>query len=174
MTAHARHRSTLSSNPHSARCRVLHHAPARFHCGVRAATASVVTRRSSRGGRSRSPPRRHQSRRRQSSSRCCGAVARRVRRVRRLSHPQWRHGRREPMVGGTDARQVGPRVRRCCGRGLPSRTRFPDPVPVEDCYAGLEWFAGCATIFGFDPRRVPIGGQSAGGGLSFRNGAARP
>ena len=21
---------------------------------------------------------------------------------------------------------------------------FPDPVPVEDCYAGLEWFAGRA------------------------------
>ena len=41
---------------------------------------------------------------------------------------------------------------------------FPDPVPVEDCYAGLEWFAGRAEVFGFDPRRVLIGGQSAGGG----------
>jgi acetyl esterase/lipase len=43
---------------------------------------------------------------------------------------------------------------------------FPDPVPVEDCYAGLEWFAGHADVFGFDPRRVLIGGPSAGGGLS--------
>ena len=43
---------------------------------------------------------------------------------------------------------------------------FPDPVPVEDCYAGLEWFVGRADVFGFDPRRVLIGGQSAGGGLS--------
>jgi acetyl esterase/lipase len=43
---------------------------------------------------------------------------------------------------------------------------FSDPVPVEDCYAGLEWFAGSAEAFGFDPRRVLIGGQSAGGGLS--------
>jgi len=43
---------------------------------------------------------------------------------------------------------------------------FPDPVPVEDCYAGLEWFTGRADEFGFDPRRLLIGGQSAGGGLS--------
>jgi acetyl esterase/lipase len=43
---------------------------------------------------------------------------------------------------------------------------FGDPVPVEDCYAGLEWFAGQAEVFGFDRRRVLIGGQSAGGGLS--------
>jgi acetyl esterase/lipase len=44
---------------------------------------------------------------------------------------------------------------------------FPDPVPVEDCYAGLEWFAGRADVFGFDPRRVLVGGPSAGGGLSI-------
>jgi acetyl esterase/lipase len=43
---------------------------------------------------------------------------------------------------------------------------FPDPVPVEDCYAGLEWFTGRAAEFGFEPRRLLIGGQSAGGGLS--------
>ncbi len=43
---------------------------------------------------------------------------------------------------------------------------FPDPVPVEDGYAGLEWFTGRAEEFGFDPRRLLIGGQSAGGGLS--------
>jgi acetyl esterase/lipase len=39
-------------------------------------------------------------------------------------------------------------------------------VPLEDCYAGLEWFTGRADVFGFDPRRVLIGGQSSGGGLS--------
>ena len=44
---------------------------------------------------------------------------------------------------------------------------FPDPVPIEDCYAGLEWFAGRAEVFGFDPQRVLIGGPSAGGGLSL-------
>jgi acetyl esterase/lipase len=43
---------------------------------------------------------------------------------------------------------------------------FPDPAPVEDCYAGLEWFTDRAEEFGFDPRRVLIGGPSAGGGLS--------
>ena len=44
---------------------------------------------------------------------------------------------------------------------------FGDPVPVEDCYAGLEWFAGTADVLGFDPRRLLIGGPSAGGGLSI-------
>lgn len=43
---------------------------------------------------------------------------------------------------------------------------FPDPIPVEDCFAGFEWFVDRATEFAFDPRRVLIGGQSAGGGLS--------
>ncbi|HEX3288583.1 MAG TPA: alpha/beta hydrolase, partial [Mycobacterium sp.] len=44
---------------------------------------------------------------------------------------------------------------------------FPDPVPVEDCYAGFEWFVGRAEVFGFDSGRVLIGGPSAGGGLSI-------
>ena len=44
---------------------------------------------------------------------------------------------------------------------------FPDPVPVQDCYAGFEWFAGRADVFGFDPQRMLIGGVSAGGGLSM-------
>jgi acetyl esterase/lipase len=43
---------------------------------------------------------------------------------------------------------------------------FPDPVPVDDCFAGFEWFVGHAAALGFDPRRVLIGGQSAGGGLA--------
>ncbi|HET8780611.1 MAG TPA: alpha/beta hydrolase [Agromyces sp.] len=43
---------------------------------------------------------------------------------------------------------------------------FPDPVPVEDSYAGFEWFVGRAEEFGFDPTRVMAGGQSAGGGLA--------
>ena len=43
---------------------------------------------------------------------------------------------------------------------------FPDPVPVEDSFAGFEWFVGRAAEFGFDPLRVLVGGQSAGGGLA--------
>lgn len=43
---------------------------------------------------------------------------------------------------------------------------FPDPVPVEDCYAGLVWFAAQAEELGFDRERVMVMGASAGGGLS--------
>ncbi|GAA1496793.1 alpha/beta hydrolase [Paeniglutamicibacter kerguelensis] len=43
---------------------------------------------------------------------------------------------------------------------------FPDPVPVEDCYAGLVWTAENAAELGIDPTRIIVGGASAGGGLS--------
>ena len=43
---------------------------------------------------------------------------------------------------------------------------FPDPVPVEDCFAGFLWFLAHAVEFGFDSGQVLIGGQSAGGGLA--------
>lgn len=43
---------------------------------------------------------------------------------------------------------------------------FPDPYPVEDCYAGLVWTAGHAAELGIDPDRLIIAGQSAGGGLA--------
>lgn len=42
----------------------------------------------------------------------------------------------------------------------------PDPAPVEDCYAGLVWFAEHAAELGVDPGRIVIGGASAGGGLA--------
>ncbi|WP_125777902.1 alpha/beta hydrolase [Antribacter gilvus] len=42
----------------------------------------------------------------------------------------------------------------------------PDPVPVEDCYAGLVWFAAQAAGLGFDPDRLMVSGGSAGGGLA--------
>ena len=41
----------------------------------------------------------------------------------------------------------------------------PYPAPIEDCYAGLKWFAGAADELGIDPARIAIGGGSAGGGL---------
>jgi acetyl esterase/lipase len=37
------------------------------------------------------------------------------------------------------------------------------PVPLEDCYDGLTWLAGHASV---DPTRLAIGGASAGGGLA--------
>ncbi|MCK2025793.1 alpha/beta hydrolase [Microbacterium sp. SSW1-47] len=43
---------------------------------------------------------------------------------------------------------------------------FPDPYPVEDCYAGLRWAAHHADELGIDPTRLLIGGGSAGGGLA--------
>ncbi|WP_340538166.1 alpha/beta hydrolase [Nocardioides sp. GXZ039] len=43
---------------------------------------------------------------------------------------------------------------------------FPDPYPVEDCYAGLLWIAANARQLGLDPDRIVVAGASAGGGLA--------
>lgn len=43
---------------------------------------------------------------------------------------------------------------------------FPDPYPVEDCYAGLVWTAEHAAELGMDPDRLIVAGASAGGGLA--------
>ncbi|CAM2733288.1 MULTISPECIES: alpha/beta hydrolase [Streptomyces] len=43
---------------------------------------------------------------------------------------------------------------------------FPDPYPVEDCYAGLVWTAEHAAELGIDPGKLLIAGASAGGGLA--------
>lgn len=43
---------------------------------------------------------------------------------------------------------------------------FPDPYPVEDCYAALQWTAESADELGIDTSRLLIGGGSAGGGLA--------
>lgn len=42
----------------------------------------------------------------------------------------------------------------------------PYPAPLEDCYAGLQWFAASAYALGLDPARIAIGGGSAGAGLA--------
>ncbi|KAI1138536.1 alpha/beta hydrolase domain-containing protein [Hypoxylon sp. FL0543] len=42
----------------------------------------------------------------------------------------------------------------------------PDPVPVEDCYAGLVWLAAQGEKLGFDPKRIMIAGASAGAGIA--------
>jgi acetyl esterase/lipase len=42
----------------------------------------------------------------------------------------------------------------------------PFPTPLEDCCAAFELIHREASLFGVDPRRVAIAGQSAGGGLA--------
>jgi len=42
----------------------------------------------------------------------------------------------------------------------------PFPAPAEDCYAGLVWTAAHAEELGFDPRKLAVGGLSAGAGLA--------
>lgn len=43
---------------------------------------------------------------------------------------------------------------------------YPAPVPVEDCYAGLQWMAEHAEMLKLDPARLVIFGGSGGGGLA--------
>jgi len=43
---------------------------------------------------------------------------------------------------------------------------YPDPVPFEDCYATLEWFAAEAPRLGVRHDRILVAGASAGGGLA--------
>ena len=42
----------------------------------------------------------------------------------------------------------------------------PFPAPLDDCYAGLAWFASAAAELGVDRSRIAIGGGSAGAGLA--------
>ena len=42
----------------------------------------------------------------------------------------------------------------------------PYPAPVNDCYAGLNWFFSQAKHLGVDRSRIVLSGTSAGGGLA--------
>jgi acetyl esterase len=43
---------------------------------------------------------------------------------------------------------------------------FKYPVAAEDSYAGLQWVVARAREIGVDPRRIAVGGDSAGGNLA--------
>ncbi len=42
----------------------------------------------------------------------------------------------------------------------------PFPTPLDDCYAALKWVDAHGGALDIDPRRIAIGGESAGGGLA--------
>ena len=43
---------------------------------------------------------------------------------------------------------------------------YPHPTPVDDCYAALHGWPSTRTMLGFDPARLAVMGDSAGGGLA--------
>ena len=44
----------------------------------------------------------------------------------------------------------------------------PFPAPLDDCHAALAWLHAQAGALGVDPKRIAIGGSSAGAGLCRR------
>ncbi len=42
----------------------------------------------------------------------------------------------------------------------------PFPLPLEDCYAALQWLTAAARSLGINPELIAIGGNSAGAGLA--------
>ena len=43
---------------------------------------------------------------------------------------------------------------------------FPAPIPVTDCYAGLQWLVTHAAELEVDPGRIAVMGDSGGGGVA--------
>ncbi|EME86568.1 uncharacterized protein MYCFIDRAFT_43030 [Pseudocercospora fijiensis CIRAD86] len=43
---------------------------------------------------------------------------------------------------------------------------YPHPIPVTDCWSGLQWLSRNAAKLGVDPAKIVVMGESAGGGLA--------
>jgi acetyl esterase/lipase len=44
--------------------------------------------------------------------------------------------------------------------------KYPFPAALDDCAATLQWVSSHAVQLGIDPKRIAVGGASAGGGLA--------
>ncbi|MGI5423866.1 alpha/beta hydrolase [Streptomyces sp. CA-179760] len=66
----------------------------------------------------------------------------------------------------------GPVARYVSATGVPflsvayrKAPEFPAPIPVTDCYAGLQWLVEHASELRVDPDRIAVMGDSGGGGI---------
>lgn len=75
-----------------------------------------------------------------------------------LGHPEGEDAVCETFVEQTGCLVVSPDYRLA--------PEHPYPAAIDDCYATLVWLAANAAGLGIDPKRIAIGGASAGGGLA--------
>jgi acetyl esterase/lipase len=91
------------------------------------------------------------------------------------------------MIAGSVSLYDGPVSRYVSNSGVPMLSvdyrlapEHPYPIPVEDCYAGLQWLADHAGELGVDPRRiavmviVPVGPRRRGGPAGEGPARTRP
>lgn len=76
------------------------------------------------------------------------------------------------VMGSVKLMQAGPAAL-AAAAGVPVASveyrlapEHPFPAPQEDCHSALIWLAAQADSLGFDPGRIVVAGESAGGGLA--------
>jgi acetyl esterase len=66
------------------------------------------------------------------------------------------------------ARQIAKRSGlRCLSVEYALAPEHPFPVPLEDCIAAVRWAASEGAVFGIDPRRIAVVGDSSGANLAL-------